>query len=639
MEKTTTKKITTKKNQTFREPTDLDKFEQSRQAALACLEQYPQAQIVYRKTKDSKAPWKNPQYHLTHKQILTYNARRGFFAIILKSLNLCVIDFDIKSKAHPEGIEPEALKKTIKVWNLENYPFQQRTQSGGIHCLFKNPPEKLKGDSNKFGTGIDYLVGTKLLCLYQSALWKHNLKDLRTVPDLAIQTLKNKKKALNGKTPPSGHGQTNKLLNSGFGTFANARTPFQLGQKCFEIIEAYKANPGKTGRDEAILKIGKSLADGLSQNTTLQVNPVVTKASEVILHEKEKIHDINWAIEDWFEFGELSLIGGDPGSGKTTLAIKLAVLNAQKRPFWEGGPTGDGRKSLYICFERKGSKAHNKELACGGDGEQLDIIKELKINGKTTPIDLENPQHLKIILKMIKTNNYFSVILDPVVDLVLSNQNDNAQVRKQVAILLRETHKMNTAFFGIAHLRKQRTGINDLGGFRGASELVNISTSVCRVFEMKDGEGFILGKLKVNESKVGKKGGIQYKIETLDINKVFLAEGSKETGKGGIRELKFLNKPLSELKKSCVKELDFKESESPVETINKVILRLRAENKELNTAIIKNLAKAEGVSAYFLNKKLVWDDFGYISQSVGQGGNQRNILRQKADLPHNTLKA
>ena len=228
---------------------------------------------------------------------------------------------------------------------------------------------------------------------------------------------------------------------------------------------------------------------------------------------------------------------------------------------------------------------------------------------------------------MIRKNNYWSVTIDPIVDLVLSDQNNNAQVRKQIAFLLRETHDLKTIFFGIAHLKKQRGSTTDMGTLRGASEFVNMATSVCRVFELKDDAGYVLCKLKVNESKVGTKGGIKYKIENLAIHENWRAEGSKEVGKGGIKFLEYVHSTREKLKEDCKEELpEHGNRHDPSSIIKFVIAKLKAEEKELDTTIIKNLAQVHGVTSYYLEKKLKWADYGYKAIGKGGGGDFRKIL-------------
>ena len=380
-------------------------------------------------------------------------------------------------------------------------------------------------------------------------------------------------------------------------------------------------------------KIGKSKTTATT--STPEDDKKKAEKYSVELYKKEKIVDTDWGLKIGLSSAIFPLSQGKVEVEKPPWPINFAVLNEKRREFWtqkqEGKkqvfiPKGDGRKSLYLCFERKPNKAHNKEVACGGD-DSIDIVKELKDeNGKYIPLDLENPVHLYAVLKMIKENNYWSVCLDPVVDLVLSSQNDNAKVRRQVALLLKETHGLRTLFFGIAHLRKQRQGVSDMGALRGASELGNMATSVCRVFELKDDEGYVMCKLKVNESKVGTIGAIKYKVENLPINDGFKAEGSKEVGKGGIRSLEYIHKSREKVKEECKEELDEGKSPSFESIIKFIISDLKAEDKPLDTKVIKEKAKLRGVTTYYLDRKLKWAEFGYKTKSEGQGGNRKVYL-------------
>ena len=545
---------------------------------------------------------------------------------------------------------------TIKEEWLNENPVSQQTKKG-MHWLFRNPDGivrnrgRVTGDIDIRGTG-------GYICVYHTFFNDFvRPSDVFEPPDELLLLCTSKtdpvvKKNLTAKVKKEfGPGKNNSAIISRASS-AGARHSLDLAVK--DLIDMDEKNKGRPDYDKAkhykdylknfdkkfgtmpLPKIGKSKTT--ANTSTPEEDKKKAEKCSIELYKKEKIKDTDWGIEDWFEFGDLSILAGEGGSGKTTLAIKLAVLNALKKEFWtqsekEGKkqvfiPKGDGRKSLYLCFERKPEKGHNKELANGGDGNQIDIVKELKDeHGKLVPLDLENPVHLYAVLTMIRENDYWSVCLDPVVDLILNNQNDNAKVRRQVALLLKETHGLRTIFFGIAHLRKQRQGVSDMGGIRGASELGNMATSVCRAFELKDEAGYILTKLKVNESKVGTRGGIRYKVETLVINDAFKAEGSKEVGKGGIKSLEYIPKSREKLKEDCKEELpEHGNRHDPATIIKFVIDKLKAEEKELDTTIIKNLAKVHGVSSYYLKSKLKWEDLGYKTESKGQGGDRKVFL-------------
>ena len=471
-----------------------------------------------------------------------------------------------------------------KEW-LDSNPVCQQTRKG-MHWLFRNPDGIVRNRGRVTGD-IDIRGNGGYICVYQDffnddftpnhVYEPHDELVLictsQTTPPVVKESL------TANPLKEFGPGKNNSAIAQRAGK-AGARHSLDLavedisdlveknkGRKDFDLkghLKDYLNVFKKSYETVNLPKIGKSKANGKQATPSIEEAKKLAENYEVDLYKKERIIDTAWGLEDWFEFGDLSIIAGEAGSGKTTLAIKLGVLNALKRPFWtqkqEGKkqvfiPKGDGRKSLYLCFERKPNKAHNKELACGGNNHQIDIVKQLKNKeGKFVPLDLEDPVHLFSILNMIRKNNYWSVTIDPIVDLVLSDQNNNAQVRKQIAFLLRETHDLKTIFFGIAHLKKQRGSTTDMGTLRGASEFVNMATSVCRVFELKDDAGYVLCKLKVNESKVGTKGGIKYKIENLAIHENWRAEGSKEVGKGGIKFLEYVHSTREKLKEDCKEE-------------------------------------------------------------------------------------
>lgn len=471
-------------------------FELSRQAGLACLNSFPKAQVVYRITKDSKVPWKDPKIHLTSEQIKQYKAQQGYFAVILESIKLCVIDFDLKSKIHPAGIELKDFYKVIEDWNLKKYPFQQKTQSGGSHFLFKNPPEGLTGESNKFGIGIDYLVGIKLLCLYDPDLWKHNLNDLIPIPDLAIQAwnLRKEKQNLNGNNPPSGHGQTNTLLNSGFGTYKTARTPFQLGHKCFEIVEEYKANPGKTSKDEAKEKLGRSLIDGLSKNKTVKIAPdKKTESPKIDLSNIEFIHNI-------IPKGFFILLTGETGTGKTNIASFICAKELLQ----------DSKKKLYF-YSQESDWNHNVVpyfLSAGMTKEQISkqvIFKDC--------VDYETEKD-QVLFDIQKLNKGDFVIIEPA--RILTNKpNDSSEVCTVIKEYQELAKNKDLFLFALHHTTTGWAGATIKEQSKFCKEWLSFPRHAIILKEQKTDGDCIMFVQKSNLIK--RVGAITFTIESKDI--------------------------------------------------------------------------------------------------------------------------
>ena len=353
------------------------------------------------------------------------------------------------------------------------------------------------------------------------------------------------------------------------------------------------------------------------------------------LESTTKIHDTKWLFKNWFEAGGISIIAGQPGMGKTTLAIKLAVLNNHGLPLYGAerdfkvGPSGNERKSLYICGERKPNSAISKLFACGGDFTCLDILSRITIKDKEYSPDFTNPIHLQKLISIIKDNSYGFIIIDPLVNLELKHQNKNEEVRKKLEAILSQIEGSDTCILGLMHLKKDRKFSDDLGSIRGASEWENVASCVHKIKALKNHDGFVLTKLKVNESDNGTFGGLRFQIESKDIPEDALAPGSEETQKGGISHLNFINKYKNQIDKMA--ENEFKDPHAPTATdkIKKVIQRLEAEGKELKLSLIKDLSKAEGVSRYFLDKKLELEDLGYKDENIKiENGGYYKILKK-----------
>ena len=88
----------------------------------------------------------------------------------------------------------------------------------------------------------------------------------------------------------------------------------------------------------------------------------------------DKINPGKWIVPWWFRAG-VSLIEGPQATGKTSLAVRLAVNNAQGLPLWEGGPLGDKRPSFFYNKHEAFDKPRiwQKIVSMGGKKKQVEI--------------------------------------------------------------------------------------------------------------------------------------------------------------------------------------------------------------------------------------------------------------------------
>ena len=334
------------------------------------------------------------------------------------------------------------------------------------------------------------------------------------------------------------------------------------------------------------------------------------KAKAVFFDESVGYTGPLWAVDQWYQKGCLHLIAGEKAGAKSTFVMNIIVRNAQKKELWKGH-NGDGRKSLYIG-ERSSEEARDKALAAGGKAQDVNILNEIEYHdGTKVPIDLDNPEHFEIVLKKIKENKYFAVVIDPVVELVLDAQNDNRKMRMAVRNLLREIDGLDTFILGTAHLRKVRSDVSDMGAFRGATELVNMSSAVYRVYDKAEDNRYkrIL-RLAVNRSKQGTTGCLEFKVEGRNMEST---KDKKIYNEGYIKEITELKGSKEMLKKGCKNDLQSKDKPDGFDIVKKIVKKEllrwvkdgRGEHNKIKLEYIKELARAEdGISDHFSRNKI-----------------------------------
>ena len=55
----------------------------------------------------------------------------------------------------------------------------------------------------------------------------------------------------------------------------------------------------------------------------------------------------SWLVKPFIKSG-LSLLCGAQQAGKSSLAVSIAKAEAERKPYWQGGPSGQGRKSIFL---------------------------------------------------------------------------------------------------------------------------------------------------------------------------------------------------------------------------------------------------------------------------------------------------
>jgi DNA repair protein RadA/Sms len=160
--------------------------------------------------------------------------------------------------------------------------------------------------------------------------------------------------------------------------------------------------------------------------------------SDVVCTEQERIgsglHELDRVLGGGLVPGSVTLIGGDPGIGKSTLLLQsLTVLSSRMPTMYVTGEESKQQVSM---------RAHRLDLP----GDDLQLLTETSIERMLTIAAREKP-------KILAVDSIQTVYTDT----LQSAPGSVAQVRESAAQLVRYAKQTNTSLFLVGHVTKEGT--------------------------------------------------------------------------------------------------------------------------------------------------------------------------------------
>jgi archaellum biogenesis ATPase FlaH len=184
--------------------------------------------------------------------------------------------------------------------------------------------------------------------------------------------------------------------------------------------------------------------------------------------------EIHWLWEKHIPLGKITVLDGDPGMGKSLLAINLAARVSTGQPMPDGTPGKQGGVILIAPEDGAHDTLRPRLEAAGGDPSHvllLNMVEDLdthkrKVNDR--PFSLA--RDLEVLTEAIKRTNALLVILDPLMA-VLGHSIDSSRdqdVREVFTPLAQLAERTHCAILIIRHLSK---GLSGNALYRGAGSI------------------------------------------------------------------------------------------------------------------------------------------------------------------------
>src|SRR6266702_1876492 len=193
-----------------------------------------------------------------------------------------------------------------------------------------------------------------------------------------------------------------------------------------------------------------------------------------LLLSQVETQEVHWLWDKHLPLGKITLLDGDPGMGKSLLALNLAARVSSGLPMPDGTPGQQGGVILIAPEDGAADTLKPRLEAAGGDPSRvllLNTVQSLdakKMQVVDRPFSLS--QDLELLEQAIKQTNALLVVLDPLMA-VLGHNVDSSRdqdIRAVFTPLAQLAERTGCAILLIRHLKK---GPSHNALYRGAGSI------------------------------------------------------------------------------------------------------------------------------------------------------------------------
>jgi putative DNA primase/helicase len=176
---------------------------------------------------------------------------------------------------------------------------------------------------------------------------------------------------------------------------------------------------------------------------------------------------VQWLWDQWLAAGKLHILGGTPGSGKTTIALSIASILSSGGIWADGTKAAKGKVVIWSSEDSPEDTLVPRLMNCGADCDSISFIGNVSDRDGVRAFDpaVDIPKLREAVLR---SGGVDLLIVDPIVSAVMGNDHKNSEVRRCLQPLVDLAIQLNCAVLGITHFSKNTSGRNPLERITGS---------------------------------------------------------------------------------------------------------------------------------------------------------------------------
>ena len=270
---------------------------------------------------------------------------------------------------------------------------------------------------------------------------------------------------------------------------------------------------GASVTDLALAKLGNQVAARISTRRADSAEPAAVR---LIRGDAIALEPVVWAWHGFLPLGMLTILGGAPGCGKTTIALAVAATMTRGGTWPDGSCCTDVGDVLIWSGEDAHSVAAARLVASGANMLRVHFIDGV------TGVDggAFDPGRDMALLEAEATKLKAPrlLIIDPIVSAVSGDGHKSNDVRRSLQPVVDLAQRLGCAVLGITHFSKGTSGRDPVERITGSLAFAALARLVLVAAKVKADDGGearrVLVRAKSNIS--ADDGGFSYELERVE---------------------------------------------------------------------------------------------------------------------------
>lgn len=228
---------------------------------------------------------------------------------------------------------------------------------------------------------------------------------------------------------------------------------------------------------------------------------------------------IQWIWPGWLASGKVHILGGAPGTGKTTISLSLAATISSGGLWPDGSQAPEGKVVVWSGEDDPSDTLVPRLKLSGAKLDNIYFVGNVHHGHERRAFDpaLDTDSLLQQLMKL---NDVRLLIVDPIVSAIAGDSHKNAEVRRSLQPLADLAASLRCALLGITHFSKGTTGkepVERLTGSLAFGALARI-VMVAAKHQVTSGDTDSQRVFLRAKSNIGpEKGGFAYELVQSEI--------------------------------------------------------------------------------------------------------------------------